>query len=163
MRKGTPHTIGFSLVVFMALAPAGRASAGDVHLAVEGGAAWQTRNDFRIPGDTGTLVKLAAPLRVETTFTPTAPVVFQDLVFPSGKPIDSTYVFNSYRLTAGQGRPRARSGRYPGVSAIRSTASSDTSSRSCPPDQSRTRSATRSSPSRRGRSRCRSISATSPA
>jgi hypothetical protein len=111
----------------MALAPAGRASAGDVHLAVEGGAAWQTRNDFRIPGDTGTLVKLAdydqgpvpafratlrwdlgthqslrllaAPLRVETTFTPTAPVVFQDLVFPSGKPIDSTYVFNSYRLT----------------------------------------------------------------
>jgi hypothetical protein len=103
------------------------ASAGHVHLTVEGGAAWQTRNDFRIPGDGGTLVKLAdydqgpvpafratltwdlgthqslrllsAPLRVETTFTPTTPVVFQDLVFPSGLPVASTYVFNSYRLT----------------------------------------------------------------
>ena len=127
MKKETQHAIGLSLATFMVLGLTGRASASDVHLAVEGGAAWQTRNDFRIPGDRGTLVKLAdydqgpvpvfratlswdfgthqslrllaAPLRVETTFIPTKPVVFQELIFPSGRPIDSTYVFNSYRLT----------------------------------------------------------------
>jgi hypothetical protein len=105
-------------------APAG---AGDFHATLEGGAAWQTRNDFRIPGDGGTLVALAdydsgpvpafratltwdltsrqslrllaAPLRLETTFVPESPVVFQDLVFPAGQPTDATYVFNSYRLT----------------------------------------------------------------
>jgi apolipoprotein D and lipocalin family protein len=103
------------------------ASSGGVQFSVEGGAAWQTRNDFRIPGDRGTLVKLAdydrgpasplrmtlswdlgahqslrllaAPLRVETTFTPSQPVAFQELVFPAGRLVDSTYVFNSYRLT----------------------------------------------------------------
>jgi hypothetical protein len=103
------------------------ASAADFEAAVEGGAAWQTRNDFRIPGDGGTLVKLAdydsgpvaafratlrwdfterqslrllvAPLSLDTTFTPAEPVVFQDLVFPAGQPTDATYVFNSWRLT----------------------------------------------------------------
>jgi hypothetical protein len=111
----------------VALAPPRPASAGDVEVAVEGGAAWQSRNDFRIPGDAGTLVELAdfdsgpaaafratlrwdlterqslrllvAPLRLETTFTPAAPVVFQDLVFPAGQPTDATYVFNSWRVT----------------------------------------------------------------
>jgi hypothetical protein len=105
-------------------APSG---AGELRASLEGGAAWQTRNDFRIPGDGGTLVELAdyesgpfaafrasldwdltsrqslrllaAPLRVETTFTPASPVAFQDLVFPAGSPLDATYVFNSYRLT----------------------------------------------------------------
>jgi hypothetical protein len=42
---------------------------------------------------------LAAPLRLETTFTPAEPIGFQDLVFPAGQPTDATYVFNSYRLT----------------------------------------------------------------
>ncbi|HSD29821.1 MAG TPA: hypothetical protein VLL75_21135 [Vicinamibacteria bacterium] len=102
-------------------------NAGELRAALEGGAAWQTRNDFRIPGDGGTLVDLAAyesgpfpafraaltwdvtarqslrllaaPLRVETAFAPESPVVFQDLVFPAGQPLDATYVFNSYRLT----------------------------------------------------------------
>jgi hypothetical protein len=101
--------------------------AGELRASLEGGAAWQTRNDFRIPGDGGTLVDLAAyepgpfnafratlswdltprqslrllaaPLRVEAAFAPESPVVFQDLVFPAGQPIDATYVFNSYRLT----------------------------------------------------------------
>jgi hypothetical protein len=103
------------------------ARAGDLRASLEAGPAWQTRNDFRIPGDGGTLVELAeydsgpvaavraaltwdlsarqslrllaAPLRLETTFTPESPVVFQDLVFPSGRPTDATYVFNSYRLS----------------------------------------------------------------
>ena len=127
MRRETPHAPWLSLAAFMVLGLTGGASAGDVHLAVEGGAAWKTRNDFRIPGDRGTLVKLAdyeqgpvpafratltwdlgthqslrllaAPLRVETTFTPSRPVVFQELIFPAGRPVDSTYVFNSYRVT----------------------------------------------------------------
>jgi hypothetical protein len=101
--------------------------AGELRASLEGGAAWQTRNDFRIPGDGGTLVRLAeyesgpvpalrgtltwdltsrqslrllaAPLRLETSFTPASPVVFQDLVFPAAQPLDATYVFNSYRLT----------------------------------------------------------------
>jgi len=106
---------------------AASSGAGEPRASLEGGAAWQTRNDFRIPGDGGTLVPLAdyesgpfaafrgsldwdltsrqslrllaAPLRVETTFTPQSPVAFQDVVFPAGSPLDATYVFNSYRLT----------------------------------------------------------------
>ena len=100
---------------------------GELRASLEGGAAWQTRNDFRIPGDGGTPVDLAAyetgpfpafratlswdltprqslrllaaPLRVEAAFAPDSPVVFQDVVFPAAKPVDATYVFNSYRLT----------------------------------------------------------------
>jgi hypothetical protein len=95
------------------------------HLAFEAGAAWQARNDFRIPGDGGTLVELpdagpvpsfratltldlsdrqsvrllAAPLRIDQTFTPAEPVAFEDLVFPAGVPADSSYRFDSYRAT----------------------------------------------------------------
>jgi hypothetical protein len=100
---------------------------GCPEVAVEGGAAWQTRNDFRIPGDGGTLVRLGdydsgpaaafratlrwdlterqslrllvAPLRLDTTFVPAEPVVFQELVFPAEQPTDARYVFNSWRLT----------------------------------------------------------------
>ena len=103
------------------------AGAGPIRASLEGGVAWQTRNDFRIPGDGGTLVELAeydsgpvaswratltwdltsrqslrllaAPLRVETTFVADAPIVFQDLVLPAGRVTDATYVFNSYRLS----------------------------------------------------------------
>jgi hypothetical protein len=114
------------LVFLLALsAIASTSRAGDFHAALEGGAAWQARNDFRIPGDGGTLVKLAddgpvaglratltwdfsdrqslrllaAPLGIEQTFTPTEPTAFQDLTFPAGVPVDSKYVFNSWRLT----------------------------------------------------------------
>lgn len=121
MRRHSLTVVG--LLTLLA-APSG---AGDLRASLEGGAAWQTRNDFRIPGDGGTLVPLAdyesgpfaafrasldwdltgrqslrllaAPLRVETTFTPASPVNFQELVFPAGSPLDATYVFNSYRLT----------------------------------------------------------------
>jgi len=114
-----------SLALVAALAaPAG---AGPWRASLEAGAAWQTRNDFRIPGDGGSLVRLAeedhgpvpavratltweltsrqslrllaAPLRLETRFTPQSPVAFQDLVFPAGDTVDATYVFNSYRLS----------------------------------------------------------------
>jgi hypothetical protein len=120
----TRHLLPLLLALTALAAPA---AAGDFRAALEGGVAWQTRNDFRIPGDGGSLVSLAdhesgpfgafrgsltwdatarqsirllaAPLRVETAFTPSSPVVFQDLVYPSGRPVDATYVFNSYRLT----------------------------------------------------------------
>jgi hypothetical protein len=113
----------FALATLLA-APA---APGEIRASLEGGAAWQTRNDFRIPGDGGTLVELAeyekgpvpafratltwdvtprqslrllaAPLRVETTFVPDGPIDFQDLTFPAGQPTDATYVFDSYRLT----------------------------------------------------------------
>lgn len=103
------------------------AAAGDFALHAEAGPVWQTRNDFRIPGDAGTLVELAkadsspfgsfrgaltwditqrqslrllaAPLTVKTAFTPAFPVVFQDLVVPAGQPTQARYVFNSYRLS----------------------------------------------------------------
>jgi hypothetical protein len=134
-RKGTTRNRmnhnGMWLAALLVLAPLALAPslapAGDLEVAVEGGAAWQTRNDFRIPGDGGTLVKLTdfdsgpapafratlrwdfterqslrllvAPLSLETTFAPAEPVAFQDLVFPAGEPTDARYVFNSWRLT----------------------------------------------------------------
>jgi hypothetical protein len=113
------------LAILIGLAASSRA--GELSASLEGGAAWQTRNDFRIPGDAGTLVRLAeyesgpfaalrgtltwdvtsrqslrllvAPLREEVQFAPESAVSFQELVFPGGEPIDATYVFNSYRLT----------------------------------------------------------------
>lgn len=118
---------GAALLATFLAANASPAAAGDWHASLELGAAWQTRNDFRIPGDTGTLVALAdletgpvpaaratltwdlterqsirllaAPLRVETRFAPATPIVFQDLVFPPGQATDATYAFNSYRAT----------------------------------------------------------------
>jgi hypothetical protein len=120
------NSLATRLVFLLAVcALASTSRAGDFHAAVEGGAAWQARNDFRIPGDTGTLVELpddgpvaafratltwdlterqsvrllAAPLRIEQTFTPSEPVSFQDLVFPAGAPADSRYRFDSYRAT----------------------------------------------------------------
>jgi hypothetical protein len=120
----TRYALALASFLVLLAVPSG---AGELRASLEGGAAWQTRNDFRIPGDGGTLVPLAdyesgpfaafrasldwdltthqslrllaAPLRVETTFTPSAPVAFQQLVFPAGSPLDATYVFNSYRLT----------------------------------------------------------------
>lgn len=113
------------LAILTGLAASSRA--GELRATLETGAAWQTRNDFRIPGDGGTLVQLAeyeagpfaalrgtltwdltsrqslrllaAPLRAQVAFASESPVSFQDLVFPAGGPIDANYVFNSYRLT----------------------------------------------------------------
>lgn len=96
-------------------------------LELEGGAAWQLRNDFSVPGDTGTRLSideanggpfaafrgtlwadvsrrtslrlLAAPLRTKATLTPEADVEFNGTVFPAGRPLDVDYVFDSYRLS----------------------------------------------------------------
>jgi len=103
------------------------AAAEGFRLELEGGAAWQLRNDFAVPGDTGTRIALdeattgpfaafrvtlwadvskrtslrllAAPLRTTASLTPGTPVEFNGTLFPAGQPLDVTYVFNSYRLS----------------------------------------------------------------
>jgi len=91
----------------------------------EAGVAWQTRNTFAAPGDTGTRVDLdettetfasrvtftwgfgerwalrllAAPLATETTFVADAPVEFEGRRFAAGEPIRQRYRFDSYRVS----------------------------------------------------------------
>jgi hypothetical protein len=93
-------------------------------LDLEAGAAWQLRNDFAVPGDTGTRVGLdekgpafsgratlnwnvnerwsvrflAAPLSSESDYLPAADVSFQSAVFAAGTPIRVDYRFDSYRV-----------------------------------------------------------------
>ncbi len=96
-------------------------------LELEGGAAWQLRNDFAVPGGTGTRLEideanrgpflaargtlwydlgersslrlLAAPFRSSATVVSDAPVEFNGATFAAGRPIDVDYVFDSYRLS----------------------------------------------------------------
>lgn len=100
---------------------------GRFRIDLEGGAAWQSRNTFAVPGDTGNRVALAdydtgpyaafrgtltwdvsarwslrfvaAPLSTTTTFTPDTPVLFQGESFAAGQPLTVDYRFNSYRAT----------------------------------------------------------------
>lgn len=113
--------------VLVSLVPLASAAADERRFTAtfEAGPSWQVRNDFRIPGDTGTLVEapnpgvvaswratltwtindkqalrvLGAPLRTETTFTPAEPIQFKDLVFPGGTSLDNRFRFDSYRAT----------------------------------------------------------------
>lgn len=110
-----------------ALAPSPARAAERFRLDLEGTAVWQTRNQFRIPGSSGTLVSLedhdkgpfdafratlvwdvsersslrllAAPLRLDVDFTPQAPVQFQGKTFAAFTPTRARYEFDSYRLT----------------------------------------------------------------
>lgn len=104
------------------------AAHGEILTGVEAGAGYQSRNDVRIPGDTGTGFSLkdlqgsgpvpvvrawgewrfadkhglrltAAPLRVEGTGTLDEDVFFVDKTFVKGTPVKATYQFDTYRLT----------------------------------------------------------------
>ena len=95
---------------------------------LEGGPVWQTRNDARVPGDTGTDVDVAAlvgsgpfpygritfdwriarkhglralvaPLQISGTGTLPGPTRFDNVLFAPGLPTKATYRFNSYRVT----------------------------------------------------------------
>lgn len=92
---------------------------------IEAGPAWQLRNDFAVPGEGGTLVRvdergpstaarvtltwkmndrwslraLAAPLSVESELRPDRPIVFQDATFAAGEPLRVDYRFDSYRVS----------------------------------------------------------------
>lgn len=109
------------------LAPAPAWAQDRFRLDVEGAATWQARNQFRIPGTTGTLVSLedyssgpfdafrgtlvwdvgersslrllAAPLRLDVDFTPATPIAFQGETFAAGRPTRARYEFDSYRLS----------------------------------------------------------------
>jgi hypothetical protein len=98
-----------------------------INVTLEGDATWQSRNDVRIPGDTGTdfslsdfnkgpfpsyrlylskiwgnkheLRALYAPLEAEVSGEFAQPVVFQGASFAAGVSTTGRYKFNSYRLT----------------------------------------------------------------
>ena len=116
-----------STLLFCAAVAAPAAAADRFRLELEGGAAWQLRNDFAVPGDTGTRLSiddaapgptaafrgtlwwdlgersslrlLAAPLRTSATLAPDAAVDFNGTTFAAGQPLDVDYVFDSYRLS----------------------------------------------------------------
>ncbi|MCA1733396.1 MAG: hypothetical protein LC732_07325 [Acidobacteria bacterium] len=113
----------FLLLSFLLANPA---AAQELVLDLEGAAAWQLRNDFAVPGDEGTLVRLAddgpapagratltwhrwerwslrvvaAPYSSDAVFVSSGPVRFEDVVFPAGEPIEVDYRFNSWRAGA---------------------------------------------------------------
>ena len=123
-------SLGFRCVVpiltALALGTTSAAAEDRFALDLEAGPAWQLRNDFAVPGDTGTLVRLddqgpylagrvtlnwrvwerwslrfvAAPLSTDTTFTPEAEILFQGVAFAAGEPVDVDYRFDSYRAGA---------------------------------------------------------------
>ena len=114
-------------LVLLALVAASPALADGFRLDLEAGPVWQTRNDFAVPGTTGTRVALAdyddgpfasgratltwdfsprwsarfvaAPFAASVDFTPAAPVVFAGTTFPAGEPLNAGYRFNSWRMS----------------------------------------------------------------
>jgi len=103
-------------------------SVGRFAIELEAGPVWQSRNDVRIPNETGTqfslvdlvgsgpyfayrlyasweigerhgLRLLIAPLTISADASLDEPVAFAGEAFEAGAPTDATYRFNSYRLT----------------------------------------------------------------
>jgi hypothetical protein len=128
------RAIGLAVMLALAVVPrlAGAAvaewSRDRIRIELEGGPAWQTRNDVRIPGDTGTkfslldlggrapfaagrltvdlrlgdrseLRLLLAPLTLRTRGTLPMPVDFAGRTYAADLVTDATYRFNSWRLT----------------------------------------------------------------
>ena len=123
--------IGGAVLLLMSMAvPGASRAAGRERVAaeVEFGPVWQSRNDVRIPSDSGTRFSLkdlqgsgpagfyrvtvdwntrgkhgfrllAAPLTIQGTGTFSQPVDFAGGTFAAGEPTSSVYRFNSYRLT----------------------------------------------------------------
>jgi hypothetical protein len=114
-------SIGFLLAILTASAQA------QTKISFEGDLTWQSRNDQRVPGNTGTdfsisdfdagpfpgyrvyaghtfdgrheIRALYAPLAIKTTGRFDGPVVFQESTFAAGQETEAYYKFNSYRLT----------------------------------------------------------------
>jgi hypothetical protein len=130
------RSVALALVVSLAIPSVAAAQAPRVILELEGGAAWQSKNDVEIPNDGSAtrfsladlagsgpapagrlyvtwnlgarhgLRALVAPFSLMGTGVPDAPIDFEGERFAAGVPIDARYTFDSYRLTY---RYRARS------------------------------------------------------
>ena len=116
------------IALFIAAFTALPAQAGTLDLEIEGGGVWFTKNDVRIPGDTGTKFDMLdltgkgpdaylrlyatyefnerhslrlnlAPLEVDGTGTLSQEVLFDGVTFAAGVPTEGTFKFNTYRLT----------------------------------------------------------------
>jgi len=124
-----PKSLALILGTFWAIVPASYGyNANKFKFEIEAGPVWQSRNDVRIPNDTGTRFSLreiqgtgpfatgriyfdysfsprhefqllAAPLTFTSTGRLNMPVSFVGATFSSGEPIEGIYKFNSYRFT----------------------------------------------------------------
>ena len=134
LRRWPPVGCAFGLALVLCLGSSilpGRvlAQVPPVVVELEGGPAWQTRNDVAVPNDgTGDRFSLAdlagsgpwpaarlyvtwnvsddhglrlllAPFSLTETGLPAAPVRFAGSAYDEGVPVEATYTFNSYRLT----------------------------------------------------------------
>ena len=122
-RNRTRDAVCAALALLAAAAPV--LAESPFHIELEGGPAWQTRNDFAVPGDVGTRLSLgdapavaafrgtlvwdfgerwsfrvlAAPFSTETEFVADSPVRFEAAVFAAGVPLTQRFEFNSYRFS----------------------------------------------------------------
>jgi hypothetical protein len=127
--KKRPRLLAWVTALGMLMAPGARgADLKKFTVELEGGPVWQSRNDVRIPNDTGTKFSLrelqgsgpfatgrvsfdyafnprheirllAAPLSLTATGKLSGPTSFAGTVFAPGKDVESTFQFNSYRFT----------------------------------------------------------------
>jgi hypothetical protein len=118
-----------SMAICTVFVPAARgADPKKFSIEIEAGPVWQSRNDVRVPNETGTKFSmrdiqgsgpfaaarlhfdyafrpkhefrvLAAPLSVTATGQLSAATSFAGQTFAPGQPVEGTYQFNSYRLT----------------------------------------------------------------
>ncbi|MFZ5785247.1 MAG: hypothetical protein ACOY3Y_02290 [Acidobacteriota bacterium] len=122
--RGVSRFLGVAAVL-AALGAANAAGAEGLRFDLEAGAVWQARNDFAVPGDGGTLVRLAdrgpesafratllwdlgprwtlrvlaAPLRLSQDTVPAGEVSFEEATFPAAERIRVDYRFDSYRAS----------------------------------------------------------------
>lgn len=126
MRKSVAHcNRGLLAFVLLLVASSPARAESPFRLDVEAGAAWQTRNSFAVPGDSGTRVDLdeaartfasritltwdfgeswslravAAPLVTDSDFVAATAVDFDGTSFAAGERLRQRYEFNSYRLS----------------------------------------------------------------
>jgi hypothetical protein len=128
MLKKSRCLLWFSIVFILSISAANGADQKKFGIEIEAGPLWQSRNDVRVPNDTGTKFSLreiqgrgpfaaarvhfdyafrpkhefrvlVAPLSVTATGSLSASTSFAGKTFGLGQPVEGTYQFNSYRLT----------------------------------------------------------------
>lgn len=120
-------TFGFATFVLVAAVSFAPEAFSQTQIRLEGDLSWQSRNDQRVPGSSGTLFSLSdikqgpfpnfrvyaghrfqkrheirflyAPLQIELDTQFSSPVSFLGATFAAGTPTTALYKFNSYRAT----------------------------------------------------------------